>query len=160
MADTTAAQYIPSPQTGNPGEVSSAFSTMQTRTAMLRAVYGGTETMRSQDKTFLPQYEKESDARYQSRLASTFALNKLREAVDAASAKPFRTLLKVINNTDPDVDAWVQDIDLQGTHLHVFAHQFFNNAMLDGMCHMLIDHPDTTICRTWPPKRRPEPGRS
>ena len=135
--------YTPSPQTGNPGLLSAAATTMQTRTAMLRAVYGGTETMRAQDKTFLPQYEKESDTRYTARLASTFALNKLREAVDAASAKPFRTLLKVINNTDPDVDSWVQDIDLQGTHLHVFGHQLFNNAMLDGMCHMLIDHPDT-----------------
>ncbi|SDK40898.1 DUF4055 domain-containing protein [Bradyrhizobium ottawaense] len=142
MADTTA-NYVPSPQAGNPGLLSAAATTMQNRTAMLRAVYGGTETMRAKDKTFLPQYEKESDARYNTRLASTFALNKLREAVDAASAKPFRTLLRVLNNTDPDVDLWTQDIDLQGTHLHVFAHQFFNNAMLDGMCHILVDHPDT-----------------
>lgn len=141
MADTQL-KYTPSPKTGNPGELSSAATTMQQRTSMLRAVYGGTETMRAKDKQFLPQYEKESDTRYKSRLASTFALNKLREAVDAASAKPFRTLLKV-NNGDPDLDAWVQDIDLQGNHLHVFAHQFFNNAMLDGMCHILVDHPDT-----------------
>ena len=141
MADTQL-KYVPSPKTGNPGELSSAATSMQQRTSMLRAVYGGTETMRAKDKEFLPQYEKESDTRYKSRLASTFALNKLREAVDAASAKPFRTLLKV-NNGDPDLDAWVQDIDLQGNHLHVFAHQFFNNAMLDGMCHILVDHPDT-----------------
>lgn len=142
MADNQQAQYTPSPKSGNPGELSSAASTMQTRTAMLRAVYGGTETMRAKDKTFLPQYEKESDSRYQTRLQSTFALNKLREAVDAASAKPFRTLLKVLNS-DPDLDMWVNDIDLQGNHLHVFAHTFFNNAMLDGMCHILVDHPDT-----------------
>jgi len=138
-----AAVYTPSPQAGNPGQLSSAASTMQDRTRMLRAVYGGTESMRSMGKDFLPQYEKESDTRYQARLKSTFALNKLREAVDAASAKPFRTLLKIVDNTDPDLDQWIQDIDLQGSHLHVFAHQFFNNAMLDGMCHILVDHPDT-----------------
>jgi hypothetical protein len=142
MADTTF-KYTPSPKDGNPGLLSSAATTMQARTAMLRAVYGGTESMRAQGATFLPQYEKESDTRYASRLASTFALNKLREAVDAASAKPFRTLLKVVNNTDPDLDLWTQDIDLQGNHLHVFAHQLFNNAMLDGMAHVLIDHPST-----------------
>lgn len=142
MADTQI-KYTPSPKTGNPGELSSAASTMQDRTRMLRAVYGGTETMRAQGKTFLPQYDKESDTRYETRLASTFALNKLREAVDAASAKPFRTLLKLVNNTDADLDTWVQDIDLQGNHLHVFAHQLFNNALLDGMCHMLVDHPTT-----------------
>ncbi|MGX1363995.1 DUF4055 domain-containing protein [Bradyrhizobium elkanii] len=141
MADTQI-KYTPSPKTGNPGQLSSAAETMQTRTAMLRAVYGGTETMRAQGATFLPQYEKESDTRYQARLASTFALNKLREAVDAASAKPFRTLLKV-QNGDPDLDLWTQDIDLQGNHLHIFGHQYFNNSMLDGMCHLLVDHPDT-----------------
>jgi hypothetical protein len=142
MADTQI-KYTPSPKEGNPGQLSSAATTMQSRTRMLRAVYGGTETMRAQGATFLPQYEKESNTRYQARLASTFALNKLREAVDAASAKPFRTLLKIVNNTDQDLDAWVQDVDLQGNHLHVFAHQFFNNAMLDGMCHLMVDHPDT-----------------
>jgi len=142
MAETQI-KYTPSPKTGNPGELSSAASTMQDRTRMLRAVYGGTESMRAQGKTFLPQYEKESDTRYNARLASTFALNKLREAVDAASAKPFRTLLKLVDNTDTELDDWVKDIDMQGNHLHVFAHQVFNNALLDGMCHMLIDHPDT-----------------
>ena len=142
MAETQI-KYTPSPKTGNPGELSSAATTMQARTRMLRAVYGGTETMRNMGTEFLPQYEKESDARYQARLASTFALNKLREAVDAASAKPFRTMLKIVNNTDQELDQWVQDIDLQGNHLHVFAHQLFNNALLDGLCHMLIDHPTT-----------------
>lgn len=141
MADTQV-KYTPSPKAGNPGLLSSAATTMQQRTRMLRAVYGGTETMRAMGAEFLPQYDKENDTRYNSRLASTFALNKMREAVDAASAKPFRTLLKVINS-DPDLDLWVQDIDLQGNHLHVFAHQFFNNALLDGMCHFLVDHPDT-----------------
>lgn len=110
---------------------------------MLRAVYGGTETMRAQGTNFLPQYDKESEVRYNTRLASTFALNKLREAVDAASAKPFRTMLKIVDNTDADLDLWVQDIDLQGNHLHIFAHQLFNNAMLDGMAHILVDHPST-----------------
>lgn len=142
MADTQAQAYVPSPKDGNPGELSSAATVMQQRTSMLRAVYGGTETMRAKEKEFLPQYEKESDTRYNARLASTFALNKLREAVDAASAKPFRTLLKVLNG-DPDLDLWVKDADLQGNHLHLFAHSFFNNAMLDGMCHILVDHPDT-----------------
>jgi hypothetical protein len=93
--------------------------------------------------TFLPQYEKESDTRYDARLASTFALNKLRDAVDAASAKPFKTLMKFENNTDPDLDLWVQDIDLQGNHLHIFAHQFFNDALLAGQSHILVDHPST-----------------
>lgn len=134
---------LPLPKDGNPGELSAAASTMASRIQMLRAVYGGTETMRAMEEEFLPKYDKESQTRYDTRLASTFALNKLREAVDAASAKPFRTLLKLNNNTDADVDLWVPDIDLQGNHLHLFTHTLFNNAMLDGLCHVLVDHPST-----------------
>ena len=126
-----------------PDTLSSAAAIMAGRTAILRACYGGTETMRAAEKQFLPQYDKESDKRYQARLASTFALNKLREAVDASSAKPFRTLAKVTGNTDADLDLWLPDIDLQGNHLHILGHQFFNNAMLDGQCHILADFPDT-----------------
>ena len=92
---------VQSPQSGNPGFLSSAAQTMQTRVQLMRDVYGGTETMRAAGTTYLPQYEKESTARYNARLASTFALNKLREAVDAASAKPFRTLLKIQNEHKP-----------------------------------------------------------
>ncbi len=131
------------PKDGNPGELSSAATTMKSRVDMLRAVYGGTETMRNQSQTFLPQYDKESDARYNARLTSTFALNKMREAVDAASAKPFRTLMK-LSNTDPDLDLWTKDIDMQGNHIHIFSHMLFNNAMLDGYCGVLVDHPTTT----------------
>jgi hypothetical protein len=135
-------KYIASPKEGNPGELSAAIKAMQERTSMLRAVYGGTQTMRAKEKDFLPQYEKESDTRYAARLASTFALNKMREAVDAASAKPFRTLLK-LNNADPELELWSQDIDMQGNHMHIFGHQLFNNALIDGMAHILVDHPST-----------------
>ena len=127
-----------------PDTLSSAAAIMQARTTILRACYGGTETMRAAGRNFLPQYDKESDKRYDARLASTFALNKLREAVDASSAKPFRTLAKISGNTDADLDLWIKDIDLQGNHLHIIGHQFFNNAMLDGQCHLLADFPDTS----------------
>jgi hypothetical protein len=137
-----ALQSQPSGTTGNPALLSAAATTMLTRSILMRAVYGGTETMRAMGQALLPIYEKESTLRYNARLNSTFALNKLREAVDAASAKPFKTLMK-FENTDADLDLWVQDIDLQGNHLHIFAHQFFNDAMLVGQSHILIDHPST-----------------
>jgi hypothetical protein len=126
-----------------PGTRSAASLAMQVRTDMMRAVYGGTETMRAKGDAFLPQYDKESNKRYQARLASTFAVNKLREAVDAASAKPFKSVLGITNNTDPDLDLWIKNIDLTGNNLHLFAHTLFNDAMLVGQGHILVDHPTT-----------------
>src|SRR4051812_37827105 len=97
----------------NPSLLSAAATTMAARTKFMRTIYGGTETMKDAAKDILPQYERESDTRYRSRLASTFALNKLREAVEAASAKPFKNLLQV-KNGDPDLELWTRDIDLVG----------------------------------------------
>lgn len=127
-----------------PGTRSAASLAMQVRTDMMRALYGGTETMRLKGDAFLPQYEKESKKRYDTRLQSTFAVNKLREAVDAASAKPFKSLIGVTNNKDPDLDLWIKNIDLTGNNLHIFSHQLFNDAMLVGQGHILVDHPTTS----------------
>lgn len=128
--------------TKDPSVRSSASAQMLVRTQMLRAVYGGTETMRLQERAFLPQYEKESPTRYNARLASTFAVNKLREAVDAASAKPFKTII-TLSEMNPDLDLLVKDVDMMGNHIHIFGHNFFNEAMLIGQSHILIDHPTT-----------------
>lgn len=145
MADTTA-QSAGAAKGGagaKPGTRSAASQAAQVRSDMMRALYGGTETMRLKGDAFLPQYEKESKKRYDTRLASTFAVNKLREAVDAASAKPFKSLVGITNNTDPDLDFWIKNIDLAGNNLHLFAHQMFNDAMLVGQGHILVDHPTT-----------------
>jgi hypothetical protein len=125
--NTTAGKYVKSGQSGNPGQLSFASQTMQARTQHAACCLWRHGDDACAGQAFLPQYDRETDVRYQARLGSVFALNKFREAVDAASAKPFRTLLQV-KNTDPDLDLWIQDADLLGNHLHIFAHQFFNNA--------------------------------
>lgn len=133
----------PAGKVGDPSQKSGAATTMFNRTRLLRAIYGGTEPMRELKDELLPQYEKESQTRYDARLASTFSLNKLREAVDAASAKPFKSLVK-LRNADPDLDILTKDVDLRGNHLHIFAHRVFNDALLVGQSHILVDHPTTT----------------
>lgn len=133
----------PAGNTGDPSQRSAVNTAMLSRVTQMRDVYGGTQTLRAAGEVYLPKYEKESQSRYDTRLASTYALNKLREAVDTASAKPFKTLLTLSNNTDADLDLWIKDINLQRDHLHVFAHKFFNDALLIGQSHILIDHPTT-----------------
>lgn len=127
----------------NPALRSTASNNMLPRIELMRACYGGTETMRQMGRFFLPQYPRETDVRYNQRLAATFALNKLREAVEAASAKPFKNLL-TIKDADQDLHEMIWDADLRGNHLHLIGHKFFNEAVLNGMCHILVDHPTTS----------------
>jgi len=143
MADTINVTQ-PAGKTGDPSQRSASNLLMQPRVKLMRDVYGGTLAMRAAGETYLPKYSRETQTAYDARLASTFALNKTREAVDAASAKPFKTLIGLAGNTDLDLDLWVKDVDLRGNHLHLFAHRYFNDAMLIAQSHILVDFPTTT----------------
>jgi hypothetical protein len=126
----------------NPDTRSAVAATMLERITMMREIYGGTRTMRAAAATYLPQHERETDARYQRRLGQSFALNKLKEAVSTASAKPFEQIVTLIN-ADPELELWAKDIDLQGNSLHIFSHRYFDDAVLCSLSHILVDHPTT-----------------
>lgn len=129
--------------TVNPGTRSSEARSMLPVYELMRACYGGTETMRQMRETFLPREISESAKRYEHRLNATTCFNKLQEAVDSASAKPFKNLIK-LNGADDEFAGWMNDIDLEGHHLHIIAHQFFNEAVLLSRSHLLVDHPTTS----------------
>lgn len=141
------AQAQPGLSLANPGRRSASALEMLPRLEMMAACYGGTELMRQMGKLFLPQYPRETDCRYAERLRSTFALNKLREAVDTASAKPFMNLLQ-LKDAPEQVEDWMWNVDLEGHHLHLFAHDHFNRAVLSGLSHIFIDHPSTADLRS------------
>lgn len=131
------------PVTINPAVRSSASGAMLPRIEMMRACYGGTETMRQMGEIFLPRYRNETRERWMDRLNTTACTNKLREAVDAASAKPFRNLVRLRDASD-ELEKWSWNADGCGHHLHIVGHKFFNEAVLVGVSHILVDHPTTT----------------
>lgn len=136
---------VPANQTSlaNPGSRSSESRSFLPILELMRACYGGTETMRQMGETFLPKENAETELRYKHRLNATTSFNKLQEAVESASAKPFKNLI-TLNGADREFESWVEDIDLGGHHLHIVAHQFFNEAVLLSRGHILVDHPTTS----------------
>lgn len=126
----------------NPANRSINQRNMFERVQLMRAVYGGTETMRQMGRTFLKQYRHEENDRYIERLQATYALNKLKEAVTSASAKPFMTLLTAsVSDDDELLQTILGDIDQNGRNFHIFSHEFFNEAVLCGVAYILVDVP-------------------
>ncbi|BCM87735.1 DUF4055 domain-containing protein [Methylobacterium indicum] len=126
----------------NPAARSSSAMAMLPRIELMRACYGGTEAMRQMTTRFLPKQRRETDEDYQNRLNSTTAVNKLREAVDTASAKPFTNMIG-LNGANEKLTGWMEDADLQGNHLHLVAREFFDEAILTGLSHLIVDYPTT-----------------
>lgn len=127
----------------DPGQRSGEARALLPILELMRACYGGTESMRQEGERFLPKEISETEARYRHRLNATTAFNKTKEAVDSASAKPFKNLL-TLNGADDEFNGWMRDADLEGHHLHLVAHRFFNEAVLLSRAHILVDHPSTT----------------
>lgn len=140
----------------NPAQRSAASSAMMPRILNMRACYGGTETMRQMGETFLPRFRRESKERWQDRLDQTACTNKLREAVDSASAKPFRNLVS-LKNAPESLNNWAWNADGCGRHLHIIGHRFFNEAVLTGIGYILVDHPTTTTLPNLKAQREENP---
>lgn len=126
----------------SPATTSAAYDTMLPRWQVIETLLGGTEAMREAGETYLPRHQEETDKGYQERLASAVLLNMVEQTLDTLSGKPFSEPIKL----NDDVPAAIQerildDVDLQGNNLDVFARQWFREGMAKALCHVLIDMP-------------------
>src|SRR5690606_38078703 len=76
------------------------------------------------------------------RLATNVLLNMTAQTLDQLSGKPFSAPIKV-NDDVPKaiVDQVLDDVDLQGNKLDVFARQWFREGLAKALCHVLVDMP-------------------
>ncbi|MGE5510350.1 MAG: DUF4055 domain-containing protein [Bacteroidota bacterium] len=127
------------PSVPTPDLPSAAWLEMCQDWDVVRDVYQGTRRMREKGEVYLPKHPRESKAEYQVRLQRTTLTNILRDAVMNTAARPFSRRV-TLTETSPDIAKdWCDDIDLMGRSLHMFAVRAFREALLDGMCHVLID---------------------
>lgn len=120
---------------------SSAYQRMAPRWALIEAVLGGTESMRSAGKAYLPQHERETDAAYRIRRERTVLKNLLEQTLDSLSGRPFKEGVKVNDDVPEAVAELFEDINLRGDKLQTFLRQWFRWALAKAHCHVLVDYP-------------------
>jgi hypothetical protein len=106
---------------------------------VVRDLAAGTERLRERGGAYLPMEAGESGQAYQVRLSRSLLFNtfvKVREGLIGMALKKNPEL-------EPDVPAplkqHVEDIDLAGTHLDVFAKDLFRDVIQDGHALILVD---------------------
>jgi hypothetical protein len=114
---------------------------MAPRLEKVNALLGGTESMRDAGRTFLPQFAKESNAAYSRRLMRSTLFNYFRRTVDSLSGKPFVEPVR-LEGYPSQVTDLMDDIDLQGNNLTVFAQRAFSEMVAKGLVHILVDYTD------------------
>lgn len=109
--------------------------------AVGRALMGGTKAMREAGKTYLPQFEAESETAYQARLKSSWLFNGYRKTVMDNTGRVFDKPVEIKQGPN-ELSDWAENIDLAGRDLSMFARDVFESAMAgSGIAYVMVDAP-------------------
>jgi hypothetical protein len=125
-------------ETSNPGTVGVVQQAARPAVDICRAVYGGTLVLREKEE-FLPQWEKEKDDKYANRLAQAVLFNAFKKTIKGLTGIVFRENPSVWDDVDDEIAGHLENVDLTGQHLDVFAQAGFREKLIDGHDHILVD---------------------
>lgn len=127
-----------------PAPVATPTKAAQSMTAfwtLAAALLGGTTAMRAAGKTYLPQWPGEPDDAYEKRLKVAVLFPAYKRTVSTLSGKPFSKPITIGEGVPEQMQEWLEDCDLQGRSLHVFASDMFQLALGYGMAGILVEYP-------------------
>lgn len=115
---------------------------------LLDALMGGTRAMREMGQALLPKWPNEEAAAHTARLNTATLYPAFRRTVSVMAGKPFSKELVLSEDAPPRIRELAENIDAQGTSLHVFASRICAEAISHGICGILVDHTRATEVRT------------
>lgn len=130
-----------------PDTVSSSYEYMSPLWDKINSVLGGTESMRSRGRIYLPQHDRETDGAYMERLDRTILVNTTEQTLAGWVGRPFSKPLQRNADIPVEFGALVEDVDMLGNNLDVFCRQWFREGLAKGYSHVLVDFPDGTDVR-------------
>ena len=110
---------------------------------MIDALCGGTGAMRKARETYLPKFPREDHDSYDYRVKTSTLFNGLGRTIENMAAKPFAEPV-TFTDIDPAPALWLDNIDLCGNNLSVFAHNLLTAGLKYGLTHILVENPPTT----------------
>jgi hypothetical protein len=121
---------------------SDAAAAMHDGVRLVRTLMGGTDAMRAAGKTYLPKNEAEAEDAYKVRKDRSVLFNAFAKTVEDMTGKVFSKPIVLKDNVPAELVAYAEDIDLEGTHLNLFACSSFKDAMQAGIGFFLTDAPE------------------
>ena len=124
-----------------PSKEYNAMSKHWRLTATLRA---GTDAMRAAGKEYLPQEAEEPMKSYEARVQRSVLTNMYKKTADKLVGKPLKKPIIVEEDVPQEIRPLLADMDSLGTRLDVFAKDVFQQAVDDGLTHVLVEFPNSS----------------
>lgn len=122
-----------------PSDPSSDVLAMQDYWGMVAAILGGTKAMRAAGQKYLPKFPMEDEQDYEFRRKNAKFTNVFRDIVENLAAKPFAQEVTV-KEPSSLIEAFIEDVDACGSHVHVFASGVFFNGIANALDWILVDY--------------------
>ena len=129
-------------------KTSAAVDGMANDWSLIEALMGGTDAMRKAGKRYLPQWPAEDSDSYLARLATATLFPAYSRTVSVLTGKPFSKPLTIGEDVPPKIQAWLENVDLEGRNLHAFASDLCAEALGYGLAGILVDCPKGLEVRT------------
>ena len=117
------------------------FGGFDSKLKKCRVLVGGTESMREASEEYLPKFEYETEEHFNYRRKTTYLFNGLGKTVTDFSGRVFEQPVKLDEDQPSKFAQWVDDVDLQGQSLNLFARQIFEAGLQSGIEYLLVDAP-------------------
>lgn len=125
----------------DPSHTSLWYEAMSPRWLLMNDLLGGTDAMREARTRRLPKHPEETDDSWTRRLNAAVLFNVTQMTADTLTGFPFSEPIQLGQDIPTRIKDFCENIDLRGTHLDVFARQWFFSALTKGFSHVLVDHP-------------------
>ncbi|MGA0608843.1 DUF4055 domain-containing protein [Caldimonas sp. KR1-144] len=121
---------------------SPAVLAMEKHWALVGSLLGGTDTMRAAGEALLPKWPNEDDKDYDFRRKVSVLFPAYTRTVETLTGKPFSKPITVGEDVPEQIQALLDDVDLQGRNLDAFASDIMEAALGFGLAGILVEFPD------------------
>jgi hypothetical protein len=128
-------------ETPDPSIKSSAYQQMVECWHVIDTLIAGTAAMKAAGELYLPKHDAETEARYAQRLNGNFLHNGTAAALANTVSGPFSEPVVLSEDMPDSIRNLMDNIDLQGNNIDVFARQWFEKSVAKAFCHVLVDFP-------------------
>ena len=116
-----------------------AYQRMEPNFTMIRDILGGTERMRVTGRVYLPQHANESDKNYAVRLRVSTFTPLYKVTTENMTGRVFAEEI-LIEDADEQLMKDLENCDLTGRHVSLFARDVFQEALDMGITFIYVDY--------------------
>jgi len=118
-----------------------AYQAMASKWQKMNTLLSGTDAMRKAGEDMAPRHEHESERAYADRIDCNVLFNMVDLTLRSWVGRPFGSPITYSEDFAPHLVPLMEDVDLNGNNLDVFARQWFRDGVAKAFSHVLVEFP-------------------